>query len=235
MDKIIILVRAGSPLTEDDARRSADVLAEITLNAERIATQPEVKGLVVSSVDLALAPEDDLVAMVEVWTDTADRAALVRGLVPAGAEARHGLRVSAVSTSVIVFREVFALAGKSTAWRTKLAGTAFRREDFTLEAFFDYWCNTHAPIGGHIPGIGGYTVSRVHDVVLGDEPADALIEQWFADKAAFDAAQEGPQAAAAWEDVGNYAKTTGVFWLMSEKVIVTPPPSGPGSLDTPDA
>jgi hypothetical protein len=36
--------------------------------------------------------------------------------------------------------------------------------------------------------------------------------------------------AAAWEDVPNYAKTTGTFWVTREHVYIPPPVVGPGTL-----
>ena len=38
--------------------------------------------------------------------------------------------------------------------------------------------------------------------------------------------------AEAWEDVSNYAKPTGTFWIAREHVYIPPPISGPGSLSS---
>jgi hypothetical protein len=39
-----------------------------------------------------------------------------------------------------------------------------------------------------------------------------------------------PEEAVAWEDVANYAKTTGTFWVVKEHVYIPPPILGPGTL-----
>ena len=131
-----------------------------------------------------------------------------------------------------MFRRVQDFARDGSPWAIKLAGTAFRRDDFEPDAFFEYWTNVHAPIGGHLPGIGGYTVSRALSGRLGEEAADAIIEQWYPDEQAFNDAQGTEMAQAAWNDVGNYAKTTGTaFWLLTETVVVEPPATGPGTLE----
>ena len=45
-------------------------------------------------------------------------------------------------------------------------------------------------------------------------------------------ANEHPLAAKAWEDVPNYARTDGQFWLTHEHVVIEPPGTGPGMFDT---
>jgi uncharacterized protein (TIGR02118 family) len=117
----------------------------------------------------------------------------------------------------------------------KLTGTAYRRDDFTEEAFFDYWASVHAPISGRVPGLGGYVVSPVRKQLAGQLCPDALLELWWPDMATFEASGSAPEQAAAWEDLPKYAKTTGTFWLMRESVLVPPPPTGPGSLEGADA
>jgi uncharacterized protein (TIGR02118 family) len=107
-------------------------------------------------------------------------------------------------------------------------GTAYRRDDFTREAFFDYWKEVHAPISMQAPGLRGYVVSEVEERLRGTLEVDAFVEQWFDSEDAFRAAGESPEVAAAWADVPNYAKTTGTFWVVREHVIVPPPPAGAG-------
>ena len=64
--------------------------------------------------------------------------------------------------------------------------------------------------------------------VAGELETEAFVEQWYDDEEAWDRASATEQAAAAWEDVGRYAKTTGTFWVVKEHVIVPPPDRGPG-------
>ena len=47
-----------------------------------------------------------------------------------------------------------------------------------------------------------------------------------------DGGRISPQEAAAWDDVLNYAKPTGTFWIVKEHVYIPPPITGPGSLSS---
>lgn len=229
--KIIALVAAPDAA---DGRSREGVFDAVLAQVSATATDDDgLSGLVVSQVLKPFAAEDPLVAMVELWHDSTDPAQLVRQYV--GTAGRLGAQVSAVATEEIVFKRVQDYAVPTSSWSIKLAGTAYRRDDFETEAFFRYWIDTHAPIGGAVPGVGGYVVSRVVDALDGNIDADAFIEQWYTDEAAFVAAQDTDQAKAAWNDVGNYAKTTGTFWLFTEHVLVRPPETGPGTLDVVDA
>ena len=84
------------------------------------------------------------------------------------------------------------------------------------------------------PGLRGYVVSEVVRKLQGELESEAFVEQWFDDEEAFTAAGASPEVAAAWEDVGRYAKTNGTFWLVKEHVIIPPPPRGPGLLKRED-
>ena len=72
----------------------------------------------------------------------------------------------------------------------KTIGTAYRRDDFTKEEFFDYWFNVHAPISRQAPGIKGYVVSEVVRKIAGEIETDAFVEQWFEDEQALAEATE---------------------------------------------
>jgi uncharacterized protein (TIGR02118 family) len=112
----------------------------------------------------------------------------------------------------------------------KTIGTAYRRDDFTMDAFLKYWLEVHAPISAQAPGLRGYVVSEVVRKLRGELTADAFVEQWFDDEEAFERAAQSPEVAAAWADVGNYAKLTGTFWVVKEHILIPPPLSGPGLL-----
>ncbi len=117
------------------------------------------------------------------------------------------------------------------AGRLKAIGTAYKRDDFTTAAFFDYWRDVHAPISARAPGLGAYVVSEVLERLQGTLDADAFVEQWWEDEATLLAAGDSPEVAVAWEDVANYAKTTGTFWIVKEHVQIVPPYDGPGLLE----
>ena len=112
----------------------------------------------------------------------------------------------------------------------KLIGTAYKRDDFSAEAFMSYWNEVHAPISGKVPGIRGYVVTEIIDKLQGPLDADAFVELWYDNIESFKKAGESPEQAAAWADVANYAKTTGTFWLAREHVQIVPPIAGPGRL-----
>ncbi len=114
----------------------------------------------------------------------------------------------------------------------KLLGTAYKRDDFTTEEFFRYWIDVHAPISRKVPGIQGYIVNEVVRRLMGEMVSEAFVEQWFLDEAAFEATQGTPELAAAWEDVGKYARTDGTFWLVKEHVIIPPPQNRQGFVKT---
>ena len=105
-------------------------------------------------------------------------------------------------------------------------GSAHKRDDFSTEAFFRYWNEVHAPISMKAPGLRGYVVSEVVNRLQGTLEADAFVEQWFESEEAYRAAAGSPEVKAAWEDVPNYAKPTGTFWVVKEHVIIPPPPLG---------
>jgi uncharacterized protein (TIGR02118 family) len=112
----------------------------------------------------------------------------------------------------------------------KAIGTAYPRDDFSVQDFIKYWIDVHAPISAKAPGLRGYVVSEVLRKTRGDLEADAFVEQWFDDEAALNKAMNSPEVAVAWEDVSNYAKTTGTFWVVKEHVLIPPPYTGPGLL-----
>lgn len=64
----------------------------------------------------------------------------------------------------------------------------------------------------------------------GDLVTEAFVEQWFDDEEALALASASAEVAVAWEDVGNYAKTSGTSWIVKEHVIIPPAPRGPGLL-----
>ena len=228
--KVVALVRTSAP----DADRASiwKAIEESAIKESGRSQDAALTGLIVSQVRSAFAEGDPLVALIEAWGEGIDADALINRIVPAGLREQADLDVTTASCSELVFKEVRDYARPGSPWQVKLAGTAFRRDDFTPDAFFEYWTNVHAPIGGSVPGVGGYTVSRMRSGRIGTEQADAIIEQWYTSAEAFSDAQSTEPAKAAWNDVGNYAKTTGTaFWLMTESVIIEPPATGPGTLE----
>jgi uncharacterized protein (TIGR02118 family) len=190
-----------------------------------------VRGLVVSEVLKYLTEPNDVRALVQVWAEGSEDGSGVLDLLLS----RAGWSNATVDAWLVrehVFKQpVERQSAVASPNGVKLAGTAYRRDDFTPQAFFEYWRNVHAPISGSVPGLGGYVVSEVRGQVSGKLAPDALLELWWPDEQTFEASDSAPEQAAAWEDVPRYAKTTGAFWLMRESVLIPPPPTGPGSLE----
>ena len=120
----------------------------------------------------------------------------------------------------------------------KLIGTAFKRDDFTMQEFFDYWRDVHAEISARSGPLRGYVASEVirkldnpnnPDDAAGAE-VDGFVEQWWDDEETLDAAMASANEGEAWADVLNYAKPTGTFWVVKEHVYIPPPIIGPGTL-----
>jgi uncharacterized protein (TIGR02118 family) len=112
----------------------------------------------------------------------------------------------------------------------KLIGTAYKRDDFTTEEFFRYWRDVHAPISGAAPGLRGYVVSEVLRRYHGELEVEAFVQQWWDDEESARRGMGSEAVKAAWEDVPNYAKTTGTFWMTKEHVYIPRPVLGPGAL-----
>ncbi|HET8664916.1 MAG TPA: EthD family reductase [Nocardioides sp.] len=191
-----------------------------------------VAGLTISTPVESLTGTPRALAVVQLWVDVSagvSPRAVIDRLV-AGLD----LETSSWHVGEIVFRAPTEREEPGADHqRVNLFGTAFKRDDFDIDAFFDYWVNTHAPISGSVPGLGGYVVSRVQSAegARKESGTDAFIELWYPDRATFDAAGASPQQAEAWTDVQRYAKTTGEFWITTENVVVPPPATGPGTLE----
>lgn len=105
----------------------------------------------------------------------------------------------------------------------KTIGTAYKRDDFTRDEFYDYWMNVHAPISRRAPGLRGYVVSEVTRRIAGTLEVEAFVEQWYDDEEALERATDSPEGQQAWADVPRYAKTDGTFWVARQHVIIPPP------------
>ena len=203
---------------------------------------PGLHGFVVSEVVDKLRGDLEAEAIVEEWWNWPDSSArpestfdvawssTQRRLKDAGAQSVWLTREHVLKRAAYDDRGLFQGGSGQAAARRKVVGTAFRRDDFTSRAFFDYWFDVHAPISGRAPGLGGYIVCEVLDR-LGDDSVDAFVEQWWPDQVTLDAAGASEEVATAWVDVQRYAKTTGTFWVVRERVLVVPPAPGPGLLE----
>ena len=190
-------------------------------------------GLTVSSLNESLTGPAETIAVVQAWIDeSADAAESVLAHFTGSVDAK----VSSRLVEEIVFLAPVDRRPSGEHSRLNLFGTAAKREDFTTDGFFDYWKTVHAPISASIPGCSGYVVSRVLETVSSpvERTVDAFIELWYPSRDDHARANKHPLAAKAWEDVPNYARTDGQFWLTYEHVVIEPPDTGPGMFDSED-
>lgn len=189
-------------------------------------------GLTVSSLNESLTGPAETIAVVQAWID--DSAGADAGSVLGQLTGSVDARVSSWLVDEIVFLVPVDRRVSGEHSRLNLFGTAAKREDFTIDGFFEYWKTVHAPISSAIPGSSGYVVSRVRETVSApiERTVDAFIELWYPSRDHQASANEHPLAAKAWEDVPNYARTDGQFWLTYEHVVVEPPGTGPGMFDS---
>lgn len=177
---------------------------------------PGVAGSVVAVVDERTRGTIDATAWVEQWwTDEATFQAWLASSRDDGDPVADG---TYWLTKEHVLRSPAVGAGA-----IKLMGTAYRRADFSMDAFFRYWRDVHGPISAIAPGLGGYVVTEVVRRLAGDVDVDGFVEQWWPDARTLAAANDSPEVAVAWADVANYAQTTGTFWLTHEVVSSAPP------------
>lgn len=233
--KITALLSSPSP---DGGAPVASSLIELLKSRCLTSDLPgfSLQGLVVSEVLSHLTDNKDARILIQAWTTGSEDGTCVLDYLLPGEARGDGVEVDAWVIREHIFKQpVERQSIGASPNGVKLAGTAYRRDDFAVEAFFDYWRNVHAKISGSVPGIGGYVVSEVRGQLSGDLAPDALLELWWPDQATFEASGSTPEQVAAWEDVPRYAKTTGTFWLMRESVLIPPPPTGPGSLEVGDA
>jgi uncharacterized protein (TIGR02118 family) len=197
--------------------------SEIQAGIEERERDPGLRGLVISEVLEPMIPGLQADAFVEQWWgDDALRDGHWRP--PEGVTGSWWLTTEHVYKRR---RDPKQVDGR----QIKVIGTAYRRDDFSTRAFFDYWRDVHGPISGAAPGLGAYVVSEVLQRLAGDAQADGFVEQWWPDRATLDRASASPEVAIAWEDVQKYAKPIGTFWITREHVLLPPPADAPGTLE----
>ena len=223
VQKYVVLLDADHAVTAEERDDVVERLVESATGAAGLVS------LTVSSLDESLTGPAETIAVVQAWIEDADAGAVLAHLTGS-----VDAKVSSWLVEEIVFLAPVDRRPSGEHSRLNLFGTAAKREDFTTEGFFDYWKTVHAPISSSIPGSSGYVVSRVRETVSMpvERTVDAFIELWYPSRDHHASANEHPLAAKAWEDVPNYARTDGQFWLTHEHVVSEPPGTGQGMFDT---
>jgi uncharacterized protein (TIGR02118 family) len=94
-------------------------------------------------------------------------------------------------------------------------------------AFDDYYRNTHTPLVQRIPGVSKVRFGRVLPMADGTQaPFYVVSDVYFEDDAAFEAAQDSPEMAAALADVPRFA-TGGVTIMLCDYEDFPPIAGGP--------
>lgn len=103
----------------------------------------------------------------------------------------------------------------------KLIVVCHRRVGWSREQFRRYFREVHGPLAMPIPHVRRYVQNFVlPDATDGDPPWDAVIEFWFDDRAAYDAAWASAEGKRAAGDNPNCMDMTRTAWAIVEEVLV---------------
>ena len=103
----------------------------------------------------------------------------------------------------------------------KRMGFVKRKEGMSLEACHDYWLNVHAPIVARTPGIRQYIVSTT---IVGEGLAyasafDGLVEIWYDDLTAMQAAGHTPEWQAVRDDAHEFIGSVATLFATEVPII----------------
>ncbi|HTW58798.1 MAG TPA: EthD family reductase [Terriglobales bacterium] len=96
-----------------------------------------------------------------------------------------------------------------------------RRPGMTPAEFRRHLEQIHGPLAKNLPGLRKYTQNYPSSDPERDSPAwDAIVELYFDDRAAMEAAWASPQGAASDADLPLFADLTRTTWSVVEEVTV---------------
>jgi uncharacterized protein (TIGR02118 family) len=105
----------------------------------------------------------------------------------------------------------------------KFMVVVYRRPDLTSEEFRRHFEQVHGPLAKKLPGLKKYTQNYVCADATRELPGwDAIVELYFDDWAAMEAAWASPQGAASDADLPKFADMTRTTWSVVEEVKVLP-------------
>ena len=103
----------------------------------------------------------------------------------------------------------------------KLIVVCYRRAGLSRGEFRRYFREVHGPLAMAMPHLRRYVQNFVEpDPVEGDPPWDAVIEFWFADRAAYDAAWGSPEGKRAAADNANFMDMGRTAWAIVDENVV---------------
>jgi len=114
------------------------------------------------------------------------------------------------------------IGGEQTLRRMlKFIVVCHRRPGLSRDEFRHYFRDVHGPLAMAVPHVSRYVQNFVvPDSGEGVPPWDAVIEFWFADRAAYDAAWGSPEGKSAAADNSNLMDMDRTAWaIVDEKVL----------------
>src|SRR5579863_6275767 len=100
----------------------------------------------------------------------------------------------------------------------------YRRPDLTIERFRRHLEEVHAPLAKNLPGLRGYKRNHVVPDAKRKRPEwDAIVELYFENWEAMEAAWTSPQGEASDADLPAFADLTRTSWSAVEEVTSRPP------------
>ena len=98
----------------------------------------------------------------------------------------------------------------------------YKRPDLTREQFRRYLEQIHAPLARALPGLRGYTQNHVIADPMRNSGWDAIVELYFDNWDAMEAAWDSPQGAASDADLPKFADMTRTTWSAVEELNLLP-------------
>jgi uncharacterized protein (TIGR02118 family) len=226
MEKFPMIKCLGTAYKRDDFTTEEFFRYWIDVHAPISRKIAGVKGYVVNEVVRRLMGEFVTEAFVEQWFDDEAAFESSRGTPELEAAWEDVGKYARTDGTFWLVKEHVIIPPPTEPGYVKTMGTAYKRDDFSTDEFFQYWMDVHAPISAKAPGLKGYVVNEVIRKLQGELVSEAFVQQWYATEADFEASRNSPEVKAAWADVANYARTDGTFWLVKEHIIIPPPGRG---------
>jgi uncharacterized protein (TIGR02118 family) len=105
----------------------------------------------------------------------------------------------------------------------KFVVVLYRKPDWTYQRFRDYFIRVHGPLAAKVPGLRRYKQNfPLADVNRKPPEWDCVVELYFDDKQAMEAAWSTAEGEAASADVEVFADMSRTSWSIVEERVVIP-------------
>jgi uncharacterized protein (TIGR02118 family) len=102
----------------------------------------------------------------------------------------------------------------------KFVVVLYRRPGMTLEDFSAFLCSTHGNLARRLPGLKRYVQNHPAQDSQRKPPAwDAVVELYWDDREAMEAAWESPEGLAATADLEAFADLTRSSWSVVDEIV----------------